>query len=398
MSMETTFTFKAVRRDGALEIGVVEAPSREAAAALIASSGGFALELSVQSPARRPGRRTTAEDLALGLRSLATLLASGIPVARALALLDDLAPESWRAVLPEIRRRVEQGENLGTALEASPLPLPPHIVGIVEAGEAGGGLVRAVERAAQLLEIRSAHRAELRKALAYPLVLALAGWASLTLLVGIVLPRFADLLADTGQQLPASTRVVLAVGAAVHAGWLPGLLGFFLAVAVWQAWVTKPAGQARWHQLLLRTPIIGGIRQSAATGNSCAALSALLDAGVPLAQALPPAARASGDRAMESSLVAARQRIALGAALSSALRAESAMTLVVIQMVRLGEDTGRLSEMLAHGGALESARAIRLVQRVVQIIEPALILLFGGLVMIVAAALMQAMYGLRAGG
>jgi general secretion pathway protein F len=160
----------------------------------------------------------------------------------------------------------------------------------------------------------------------------------------------------------------------------------------------KPAGLARWHRFLMDAPALGPIRRAAATANSCAALSALLDAGVPLAAALPHAARASGDRAMETCLLGARSRIAQGAALSAALRAENALTPTVVRMVRIGEETGRLAEMLTQGGTLEGAQALQRVQRAISVVEPALILLFGGMVMIVAAALLQAMYGLRVGG
>ena len=398
MSPATAFAFKALRRDGSLERGVVDAPSREAAAALIGSRGAFAIEISAESPTLETRLRINADDLALGLRALATLLGSGIPIARALTILEDMVPAAWLPSLPDLRHRVEQGEHLGAALEASSLPLPPHVIGVIGAGEAGSGLAPAVEGAAQLLETRAATRAALRNALAYPSILALAGSASVVLLVGLVLPRFASLLADSGQTLPATTRLVLALGAAAHTALIPAFFLLAGAVALWRAWVARPDGLARWHRLLLEAPGVGPIRQSAAAANACSALAALLGAGVPLATALPPAARAAGDKAVELRLLAARRRIATGERISSALRAESALTPTVARLVRLGEETGRLSQMLAHAGAIESAQAIQRLQRAIRVLEPALILLFGGVVMIVAAALLQAMYGLRPGG
>jgi general secretion pathway protein F len=398
VSSEAAFAFRAVRRDGGMETGVIVAPSREAAAALIGSRGSFAVELSVQSPSRRVRRAISPEDLAAGLRALATLLDSGIPVARALAILDDLAPPAWLATLPEVRRRVEQGERLGQAFVASALPLPPHVIGMIGAGEAGGGLAPAVERAAQLLEARAAARAELRNALAYPIVLAVAGSASVALLVGVVLPRFAGLLADSGQALPVTTRLVLALGAAAYGAVIPGVCAAVAGAALWHRWIGRAEGLRRWHTLLLAAPVIGPIRRARATANACSALSALLDAGVPLAAALPHAARASGDCAQESRLLAARQRIALGAAMSSALSAEDALTPAAVRLVRLGEETGRLSQVVAQAGALEAIRTVQRVQRAIRVIEPAMILLFGGVVMLVAAALLQAMYGLRVEG
>src|SRR5439155_23940113 len=370
MSDHTPFAFKAVRRDGTIETGIVEASDRGAAAALIGSRGAFAIQVTAEAPAPHARLRISADDLALGLRALATLLGSGIPIARALAILEDLVPVAWLAALPDLRQRVTQGEHLAAALEASPLPLPSHVIGIIHAGEAGSGLGAAVESAAQLLEARAATRAALRNALAYPSILTVAGSASVALLVGVVLPRFADLLADTGQVLPTSTRIVLALGSAVHGALIPALFALAGAGALWRAWVAQPEGLTRWHRLLLEAPAVGPIRRSAAAANACSALAALLGAGVPLAAALPPAARATGDRAVESRLLAARRRIATGEGVGSALQAENALTPTVVRLVRLGEETGRLTDMLAHAAAIESGLARQRLQRAIRMLEP----------------------------
>jgi general secretion pathway protein F len=393
-----TFAFKAVHRDGTVEAGTVEAPNREAAVALLGGRGTFPVAVTEGSIAARPSARVGAEDLALGLRALATLLGSGVPLARALAVLDDLVPPAWLAALPDVRRRVTQGERLAAALAASALPLPAHVIGIIQAGEAGSGLAAAVESAAQLLEARAALRAALRSALAYPTMLALAGSASIALLVGVVLPRFAGLLADAGQTLPLTTRVVVGLAAVAKIALLPGLLALGIGVALWLRWIARPEGLARWHQALLATPVVGPIRRSAAAANACSSLAALLDAGVPLAAALPHAARATGDRVLESRLLAARRRITSGEGIAAALQAEDALTPTVARLVRIGEETGRLGAMLAQAARVESGHALQALQRFTRVLEPVLILVFGGIVMVVAAALMQAMYGLRPGG
>ncbi len=393
-----TFAFKAVRRDGALEAGVVDAASRDAAVALIASRGAFPVEVAAESPARETRLRIPADDLALGLRALATLLGSGVALSRALAILPDLVSPGWIVALPDLRHRVAQGEHLAAALGASRVPLPSDVIGVIQAGEGGSGLAAAVERAAQLLEARAATRAALRNALAYPSILAVAGSASVALLVGVVLPRFAALLADAGQALPASTRLVLALGAVMHAAFVPGLFVLAGGVALWRTWIARPTGMERWHRLLLDAPVVGPIRRSAAAAGACSVLAALLDAGVPLAAALPHAARATGDSAIAVRLLAARRRIAAGQGIASACGAEDALTPAAVRLVRLGEETGRLAGMLAHAATVESAQALQRVQRAIRVIEPGLILLFGGLVMMVAAALLQAMYGLRPGG
>jgi len=394
VSRVVAYTFKAVRRDGSREQGVVEATTREAAVALLGSRGAFAIELAEPTETQRRSRVST-EDLALGLRALVTVLASGVPLARALGMLEDLVPDSWQSALPELKRRVEQGERLGAALEASPLPFPPQVIGIISAGEAGSGLRAATESAAQVLEQRAAMRRALGNALAYPAMLAVAGSASVSLLIGVVLPRFAELLTDYGQALPFSTRAVLAAGAVARVALVPTLVTLAVLGAVLPYWLAQHDRLQRLHRLLLRTPMVGEIRRSAATAHACSALAALLDSGVPLAVALVHGARASGDREMEARIVRARERIATGERISAALRGAGALTPTAIRLVRIGEESGTLGDMLRHAARIESTQALQRLQQLTRALEPLLILLFGGVVMIVAAALLQAMYGLR---
>lgn len=393
MNPIATFTFKAVRRDGSIETGSLTAPSREAAAAAVTERGGFLVELAAE---RGRGKRPpSVDDIALGLRSLATLLASGIPVGRALTVLGELAPPSWSEAVPELRRRVVEGDSLARALDLSPLSLPGHAIGIVAAGEAGSGLAGAVERAAALMEARAANYHALLSTLTYPIILAVAGSASVALLVLGVLPRFASLLADADQALPVTTRVVLEFGSAARLVFWPAIITTLIASACWRTWIIRPGHLERWHRLLRGIPVIGSVRRSQATAHGCGTLAALLEAGVPIAAALPHAARATGDAAQEADILRARERIGRGERISSALATVDALTPTAIQLVRLGEETGRLDEMLSSAARLESVAAVRQLQRAVRLLEPAMILAFGSVVLVVAAALLQAMYGLR---
>jgi len=255
--------------------------------------------------------------------------------------------------------------------------------------------VAATESAAELLEQRAAMRAALRNALAYPCILAVAGSASVALLIGFVLPRFADLLADYGQTLPTSTRVVLALGAFARVAAIPTIIGVALIAALLPAWLTQRDRLQRLHRLLLSLPAVGAIRRSATTAHACSALAALLRSGVPLASALNHAARASGDREIEARVGRARAAIATGERISTALQNMKAFTPTAIRLVRVGEETGRLADMVAHAARIESSHALQRLQQLTRGLEPLLILLFGGIVMLVAAALLQAMYGLR---
>jgi len=391
------FRYRAARPDGGIESGTVAADSADGAAQLIAGRGQWVLDVSPAPRELLARRSLSPADLGLGLRLLASLLQAGLPVGRALTAWEDVAPDDWRPALPTIRDAIQHGESLGAALAAAPLGIPPVVVGIVRAGEAGSGLADAVRRAAVLMESAAATRAAIRAALAYPIILAAAGSASIALLVGVVLPRFATILADLGQPMPATTRTVLAVADAARVGAIPAMIGTSLLVAFWYRWSTTESGRRAWHHVLLGLPLVGSIRRSAATARYAQALSALLESGVPISTALRSAADAVGDAAIAERSRRARERVIRGERLAASLGAEAAVTSTAVKIIRAGEDSGRLADMLAHAAALEQERAERAVKSAVRLLEPALILAFGGLVAFVAAALLQAVYSVRPG-
>ncbi|HEY0777703.1 MAG TPA: type II secretion system F family protein, partial [Gemmatirosa sp.] len=261
----------------------------------------------------------------------------------------------------------------------------------------GGSLAEAVRQAAELTERAARTRAAVRAALAYPLLLAAAGSASVALLVTVVLPRFAVILSDLGQTLPWSTRLVLAA-ATVASGAAPGVALMTVGLAVlWRLWVATPEGRRRWHGLLLRTPLVGTARWAAASARSAAALAALLDRGLSAAPALAHAARAAGDMEIEARLVDARTGVVAGESVAAALGRTAAVTPTTVRLARAGEAAGRLAPMLAHASRLEAERAESVVTHTVRLLEPALILGFGAGVALVAAALLQAVYSVRPG-
>src|ERR1041385_6755196 len=203
--MTQTFVFDAVGRDGRIDHGAVTAASAGEARDSIASRGLLVLSIEARGPqgGRRPS--LSARDLALGLRVLGDLLESGLSAGRALHAFEDLAPRGWRDALPQIRQSIREGRTLASALAPARMETPGVVIGIAQAGEAGAGIGAAVRRAADLTEATADMRAAVRGALAYPLAAAVAGVSAITVLVPVVLPRFARILGDIGQTLPAST-------------------------------------------------------------------------------------------------------------------------------------------------------------------------------------------------
>lgn len=395
-STRTLFKYRALRRDGAEERGTLHASTREDAGSELSRRGLFTTDLR-EERATASRQSMPVAELALGLRLLGDLLDAGLPIGRALYTFEDLAPPSWRRGLPLLAAAVKEGKTLAAAFEESPLAIPPLVVGIVYAGEAGSGAGAAVRRAADVMESAAATQAAIRSALSYPALLAVAAFGAIALLLGFVLPKFATLLSDIGQSLPTSTRLLLSASTAARASFLPLVLGGGALVAAWVVWISTANGRRQWHELLRALPIVGKVRRSAATSRAAGSLAALLESGVPLAAAMVHAARATGDAAAEARLLAARAAISSGERIGRAIGDADAMTVVAVRLARAGEETGRLSSMLAHASRLERERAEMVVKTAVRFVEPSLILVFGGLVALVAAALLQAVYSVRPG-
>ncbi len=393
----TSFRYRAADQQGRVESGRLDAVTRRAAADQLALRGLFPIHIMEQSALRATSRAVPAAELALGLRVLSDLLESGLPMSRAIVAFEAMASRAWKGAVPGIRDAVREGKSLARALDEAPLAIPAEVIGILYAGERGAGLASAVRSAADICQQTADTRAAIRGALAYPILLATAGLASAGLLVTVILPRFAAILSDMGQTLPTSTRFVLGASAMIRVAALPTLIGVVMMALTGRAFTRTPSGRERWHGLLLALPGLGETRMAAATARLCTTLGAMLDAGVPIASALPLAARATGDAALVARSAAARQLVVQGESLSRALVKNDTVTAVAARLIHAGEESGRIGSLLAHAGRLERDRATRRVQSLVRIIEPALIIGFGGVVALIAASLLQALYSVRPG-
>jgi general secretion pathway protein F len=393
--MERVFAFQAVAPDGSLNHGTIDADDVAHARSIVAARGMLVVAIEPRGLRRQKRDPLSASDLALGLRVLGDLLESGLPVTRALHAFHDLAPRAWHNALGHISQSVREGKSLTTALASAPLDIPALVIGIAQAGEAGSGIGPAIRRAADLSEATAEMRSAIRSSLAYPMVVAAAGVAAVTVLITVVLPRFARTLADLGQTLPASTQVVLHVANLGQAAFVPAVVTIVALTILWRSWVQTPAGRVQWHRALLAAPLAGDLRRGAATARMAHSLSALLESGVPIATAMGYAARATGDAELEARLTDARGRIMSGQALSQALETTNAATQTTVRLVRAGEESGRLPSMLSHAARIEQKRVDQIVKTGVRMLEPMLLLTFASVVAFVAAALLQAIYSVR---
>ncbi len=330
-------------------------------------------------------------------RAVASLLPAGMPLARALGAGTTAAPESVRPALETIRSKVERGDDLASSLSEHPRLFSSLYVGMVRAGEKSGSLDSAFERLTEHLERESELRSKLVSMSIYPVLLGLVGIAAVLVLVLFVLPRFSDLLLSSGAALPGTTAAVVGVAAAVRSEWwILAILPPLAAVVI--AWLrTTDAGRNAGAEILVRLPLIGSWRRQHLAASFARMVGELVAGGAPLLLALDDARDCMTDPVAQRETDRIRTLVREGSSLNHAIARGGLFPPVLTQLVALGEDAGRLADFLLKSAELLEKKTERALERLVALVEPAMIVGFGGIVAVVALALLQAIYGVNAG-
>ncbi len=396
--MSRGYRYRAARADGSLVRGRVEAVTESQATALLLERGLEPIEVEDASADMLPARPAARRDLAVAFRSLAALVSAGVPLEPALASTERLVRGSLRECLAQARAGLRDGKSLAESLDSARGTVPPLVLGMLRAGERAGRLPGTLEQVATQLELEAELVSRVRHALAYPALLLAAGLASVLVIGTVVVPKFAGLLGEAGQDLPPATRVLLGASAMVTSHWLALVVTAVALAGLVAAGLRRPEGRLRWHRLLLATPALGGIRHGLATSRAARALSGGLEAGMPLLAAMQVAQDAAGDREIALRLARAREQVAGGATLTGSLEHERAFTPSAVQLLAVGEGSGQLAAMAGRAADLAARETERALGTLVALLEPGLVILLGGFVAFVAAALLQAVYSLRPGG
>jgi len=393
------FAFLAVDPNGRRIRGIEEAASDAALAHGLEARGLLVVEVAERADAEQRsgfggGQRQAVLEVT---RAVAALLTAGLPLARALGAAAHVATGDAAAATQTVRSRVERGESLASALGAYPALFSPLYVGLVRAGERSGDLAGAFTRLADQLERDERLRARLLSLSVYPMILAAAGTVALIVLAFFVLPRFAELLQGTGSTLPRSTALVLAIAAGLKRGW-PLLVALVAGAPLLIAWTRRtPEGRRAAARILLELPVISNLRRQALGARVARLVGVMLGGGAPLLGALDETVECLPDPIAQEEVVRIRTRVREGAALNRAVGEGSLFHPLLAQMVAVGEESGRLQEFLLKAAEIFEERTERGAQRLVTLLEPAMIVTFGGIVALVALSVLQAVYGVNAG-
>jgi general secretion pathway protein F len=400
------FGYRVTDREGRVSEGVVEAPEERSARDRLREMGYLPIRVwpasahpdKAAGPAAkgRPGRGAR-RDLLPFLQGLTTLLRAGIPLDRSLEMLRDLfRARAMGGVADAILSDVRAGSSLADAMRKAPgSPFSRFTVQMVSAGQATGRLEDALDQAYQFLERSRDFRSTLLGSLLYPAILLVASILSVVLLVVYVVPRFSAVFSSSGVLLPLPTRVLLAVSAFFREQGLILLAFCVLAYMLFTAFLRRPEARREWDRGKLRWPLVGSVLTAIETSRVMRSLSSLLSGGVPILPAFVIAREVSGNLAIRDGMEAARSRVQGGAKVARALAETTPFPEMALQMIAVGEETGRLEAMLESVADTYEATARRGLRNFLTVLEPVVILGMGLLVGFIVFSMFLAIFRLN---
>ena len=398
------FSFEALDAQGQPRKGTIEADTARAARSLLRAQAlvPLAVELLGAHPGATAGQAPSwserlltravfnATSLAVWTRQLAALVASGLPLERALAALaDEAEDERQHHLVAALRAEVNAGSSFARALAQHPREFSAIYCAVIGAGEASGSLGQVLERLADDLEERLQLRAKLMGAALYPAIVTLVSITIVLFLVGYVVPQVAGVFAGTKRALPFLTVAMLAVSDAVrHYGWAL-LIALVLIAAGARLALAQEEFRQKFDAAWLRLPLLGRLARGYNAARFASTLAMLAGAGVPILKALQAAAETLGNRALRADALNALVLVREGAPLASALAQHPRFPALLSMFARLGEQTGQLPLMLQRAATQLGTDVQRRALHLATLLEPLLIVAMGLVVMLIVLAVLM---------
>ncbi|PSJ47763.1 MSHA biogenesis protein MshG [Zobellella endophytica] len=395
------YRYKARNRQGQLHEGRLEAASVQAAGESLANAGLIPVELS------EAGRGTKTwlqlrqflkgglkpEVLLILSRQFASLTRAGIPILRIVEGLGDTTDNKvLREALTEVGQALNQGQTLANALAAHPHIFNSLFVSLVEVGESTGQLEQAFLQLAHYYQLELDTRRRVKAAIRYPLFVCLAMIAAMTVLNLYVIPAFSGIFARMGTELPWTTRFLLGTSHFFvnYIGHL--LVALALAAVLLWRYIATPAGRYRWHRLQLRIPIVGPLVKRILLARFCRSFAMMLAAGVPITRVLTLAGSATDNAFLTRAILGMGEGLASGSSLSAVAARSGVFTPLILQMFRVGEETGRVDEMVMEAGRFYEEEVDYDIANLTARIEPILIVAISIMVLILALGIFTPMW------
>ncbi len=397
-----TYAYRATDRDGKSMEGRIEAGDPGVVAARLQELGFYPLWVRATSEHEEsPGfarlrRGGSGRRLAAFSRQLAVLLEAGIPLDHALGIAGEVADDpGFREVIARVRRSVEEGSGLAEALARHPKVFDELYVSMVRAGEASGALDQILKRLAEFLEEWQRIREVVVSALLYPAFLSVFAAGAVALLVIFVVPRFAGVFGDLGARLPAPTRLLLAVSDALRRyWWVAGAALAALGAGAASA-ARTPRWRAWWDRTVLTLPLAGDLAVKIQVSRFARVFGTLIASGVPILRALEIVTGTLTNGVFSRSLARVQAGLKEGQGVAEPLRRSGVFPPLFLHMVSVGEETGRLEEMMLTVAASYDRDVETSAKRLLSLLEPVIILIMGVVIGAIILSILWAIFSVN---
>lgn len=340
--------------------------------------------------------RITTKDVMSFTQDLSALLVAGLPVDRALVILIDVTEKArFKTVLRDVLRSIQSGGYLSDAIAKHPGAFSNFYVSMVRAGEAGGVLESVLERLGIFLETSQELKDYIKSALVYPLFLVFVGGISIIILMTFVIPRFSVIFADLGQAIPLSTRLLIGTSDILLAWWWLILLVIGATVYGIVRYLQTPTGIRHLDSWKLRLPVIGELVRKIEAARFARTLGTLTRSGVSMLLALKLVKDIIGNSLMVEALTRVYKRVKEGDRLSISLDESGIFPSLAVQMITVGEESGRLDEMLLRVAENYEKNIRNTVKRLISLLEPAMILGMGLVVGFIVISMLMAIFSMN---
>ena len=346
----------------------------------------------------RLGSGIDSGELAVFWREFATMVAAGLPVVDALeSISQELEHARLKAVLTAMTASLWEGFNLSQSLQKHPSCFSPMVVALIAAAEESGSLAEVSNQLASYLEERDRLIRKVRAALTYPIFLCGFFLVVIAIATFFIIPKFREIYAGFNAKLPRITEIVFGINAFTlkYLWWLIG--GSAASLLVFALWAAKPSGRHALDRLSLKLPIFGTLLQRAAVARFCRSMAILLSGGIPINRALEMAQYTSGNSVVAKAIADSREEILKGNKIAASLKRHSGIfPQMAIRMVSAGEETGSLSTLLEKVADFYESRVDAALTTINSLIEPVMIIVIGGFVLIFVLSMYMPIFKLAA--
>jgi len=393
------YKYKARDKSGKAIDGVMEASSSQIVAGHLDSLSYIPVSIKekkkdiIPLDFLRANRGVGLDNLILFSRQLSTLINAGIPLLRGLdALSEQTENKRMKEVIDTIRNDIQGGGTLSDALSRHPKVFSELYAGMIHAGETAGTLDEILDRLASLNEREKDTRARIKEATRYPKIVVITISAAFIVLVNFVVPRFAKMFSNFDATLPLPTRIMIGISHVFREYWFVMIIAASLIALGFRWYTNTKSGRLKWDGLMLRIPVFGPLFLKITLSRFTHILGMLIRSGINILDALKIVSATTGNVVISRELDKLEESVRQGGGLSQQLRKSGVFTPMVVQMISVGEETGKIDEMLAKVSQYYELETEYTIKNLSTLIEPVLIITIGGMVLFLALGIFLPMW------